>query len=234
MRRSQVPPGGQSSSRPRPVIGPSAGFSLLEVLIALALVGLLMVGLNSFLFSMGEIWGRGSDRRLFDQHVRAVSRYLESELRSAALPPSVAAGTDAVSPKEIRSQAGLTGQLLTFELREGSRLLIWPKEPLPEVECSLAVRDGVGLLLLWHSRLETNFADDSPRETVLSPLVTGIAYEYYEPDFKTWQSESSLRRSRTGDTYDTPHRLKLTFKHGALTQESLISLPVAQEGLPFF
>ncbi|HRE83944.1 MAG TPA: prepilin-type N-terminal cleavage/methylation domain-containing protein, partial [Opitutaceae bacterium] len=69
------------------------GFTILEILIAIALVGLVMVGLNTFVFSMGELWGRGSDVRLFDQHVRSVSRFLERELRTASLPPNVSAGT---------------------------------------------------------------------------------------------------------------------------------------------
>ena len=65
-------------------------FTLLEVLLALALVALLLVAMNTFVFSMGELWGRGTDVRLFDLHVRAVSRYLEHELRAAALGEIVA------------------------------------------------------------------------------------------------------------------------------------------------
>ena len=45
----------------------SGAFTLLEVLLSLALVGLLLIALNTFVFSMGELWGRNSDRRLFDQ-----------------------------------------------------------------------------------------------------------------------------------------------------------------------
>jgi len=212
-----------------------AGFTLLEILVSLALVGLVLVGLNTFLFSMGELWGKSSDVRLFDQHVRAVSRFLERELRVAAWPPSVPAGTAGVTAKEVKAQSGLSGQLLTFELREGSRLLVWPKQALPDVVCSLAVRDGSGLLLLWQSRLETRFEDDPPRETTISPLVTALQYDYYDVDFKSWKTETSLRRSREGgEVYDTPQRLRLTFRHGKLTQESILTIPSAAEGLPTF
>ena len=44
------------------------GFTLLEMLVSLALLGVLMVTLNTFLFSMSELWGGGRDQRLFDQH----------------------------------------------------------------------------------------------------------------------------------------------------------------------
>ena len=62
------------------------GFTLLELLLSLALVGLLLVAMNQFIFSMGELWGRGADVRLFDQHVRAVTRFVEETLHSTALP----------------------------------------------------------------------------------------------------------------------------------------------------
>ena len=67
--------------------GATRAFTLLELLLALALVGLLLVAMNTLVFSMGELWGRGSEPRLFDQHVRAVTRFLENELRASALPP---------------------------------------------------------------------------------------------------------------------------------------------------
>ncbi|MEY4403984.1 MAG: hypothetical protein RIR91_2019, partial [Verrucomicrobiota bacterium] len=52
----------------------SRGFTLLETLVSLALLGILMVTLNTFLFSMSELWGGKRDQRLFDQHVRAATR----------------------------------------------------------------------------------------------------------------------------------------------------------------
>ena len=212
-----------------------AGFTVIEILVSLALVGLVLVGLNTFLFSMGELWGRGSDTRLFDQHVRAVSRFLERELRSAAWPPAVPAGIPGLKAEEIKVQSGISGPLLTFELREGSRLFVWPEHSLPDVVCALAVRDGAGLLLLWHSRLESDFENDPPRETVLSPFVTALQYEYYDADFKSWRSETNLRRSREGgDTYDVPQRLRLSFKQGGLAQDTTITLPSVAEGLPTF
>ena len=56
------------------------GFTLIEVVLAMALVALILVGLNLFVFSMGELWGKNTDVRLFDQHVRAVTRFLQREM----------------------------------------------------------------------------------------------------------------------------------------------------------
>ena len=212
-----------------------AAFTLLEILLALSLVGLVLVTMNTFVFSMGELWGRKSEVRLFEQHVRAVTRYLEDELRTAAFPPAVLAGAAPIVPKEVRPATGMTENLLTFELPQGSRLFTWPDRPLPEVVCSLQVRDREGLCLLWHSRIEKRFNDDPPRETVITPLVTGMEYEYYDPDFKTWKRETQLRRdTEDADRYLAPQRLRLKFAHGKLTKETVITLPSPPEALPNF
>jgi prepilin-type N-terminal cleavage/methylation domain-containing protein len=209
------------------------GFTLLETLLALALAGLLMVGLNTFVFSMGELWGRNTDLRLFDQHIRAVTRFLQHELRAAARPPAASADAAPYTMAEIRTQSGVTETLLTFEFFEGSRLFVWPGQPLPEVVCSLSVREGAGLLLLWHSRVEKDFAEQPPRETVVSPLVTGLGYDYYDADFKNWKSEPQPRRNAQGG-YDAPQRLRLKFTYRTRSQEVLIVLPLVTQGIPAF
>ena len=115
----------------------SRGFTLLEILLALALVALLLVSLNTFVFSMGELWGQNADVRLFERHTGAVTRFLEHELRAAVLPPAARANSTPVALQEVTPQGGITDKLLTFELPAGSRLISWPDRPLPEVVCSL-------------------------------------------------------------------------------------------------
>ena len=210
-----------------------AGFTMLEVLIAVVIVALMLVGLNTFIFSMDELWGRGTDVRLFDQHVRNVTRFMQEELDRAALPPAGRSGQPAITLQEIRPQSGATEQMLTFEQAQGCRLTNWPGRALPDVVCSLTVRDREGLLLLWHSRLEKHFDDDPPRETVITPLVTAMSYDYYDTDFKRWQTESTLRRDSTGK-YMVPQRLRFKFTYDKLTRETMVALPNAAEGLPQF
>lgn len=210
-----------------------AGFTLLEILLALSLAGLVLVSMNTFVFSMTEIWGRNTDVRLFEQHARAVTRFLERELRAAALPPAAAPGAAAIAPQEIRPKNGSSENLLTFELTEGSRLLTWPDRPLPEVVCSLQVRPREGLWLLWHSRLETRFEDDPPRETLITPLVTAITYDYYDPGFRTWKNEEQLRRD-AGNEVEAPQRIRLKFTYRKMTHETEIMLPTTPPALPNF
>jgi hypothetical protein len=208
-----------------------AAFTLLEILLALALVALVVVSLNTFIFSMGELWGRRSEPRLFDLHVRSVTRFLDQQLHIASLPPEAQTGTAPVSAQEIRPTTGISDNLLTFELPNGCRLFNWPGPPLPDVICSLQVRPGEGLFLLWHSKLEKHFADDPPREVLVTPFVTALAYDYYDSDDKRWQTETTIRKDTSGQP-ETPQRLRLHFAYGTLTRETLITLITPGQGLP--
>ena len=228
------PSGLWGSSLRFPVAGfrsPCAGFTLLELLLSLALVGLLLVAMNQFIFSMGELWGRGADVRLFDQHVRAVTRFVEQTIHGTAMP--TARGIQALAVQDVRLPDGPTTTLLTFELPAGSRVLLWPEQPLPDVVCALGVRQEQGLVLYWHSRLEQHFADEPPRATVLTPLVTGLSYDYYDANFKTWQNYQTLQRDKNSQ-WQLPTRLRLKFTYDNMTRETVVALPVASPALPLF
>ena len=95
------------------------------------------------------------------------------------------------------------------------------------------LRDREGLWLLWHSRLETKFADDPPHETLITPFVTELEYDYYDADARRWTTETRLRRA-SGDEVEIPRRLRLKFTYKKLTHESVVNLPTPLEGLPDF
>ena len=210
-----------------------AAFTLLEILLSLALVAMMLVALNTFVFSMGELWGKNTDVRLFEQHVRAVTRALERELRAATLPPAARADASPIAPQEIRPSGGVTAALLTFELPAGTRLITWSGPALPEVVCSLQARENDGLILLWHSRLEPTFATDPPRETILTPFVTALAYDYYDSALSRWTTEPALKKDNAGQL-TAPQRLRLKFAYGKITRETVVPLAGTPQGLPNF
>ena len=62
------------------------GFTLIELLLAMALLTMLVTALLTFVFNMGDIWGRGGDKRLFEQHqIGRVPRTLS--IARAHIPP---------------------------------------------------------------------------------------------------------------------------------------------------
>ncbi|MFZ5495057.1 MAG: prepilin-type N-terminal cleavage/methylation domain-containing protein [Verrucomicrobiota bacterium] len=210
----------------------TGGFTLIELLLALALLAMLVTALLTFVFSMGEIWGRGGGKRLFEQHVNAVTRHVESLLRRAAWPRC---GSDAAEPfavHEVRPAQGLPAPLLGFDLLDGDRLLEWPAEPLPEVRCHLAVERDRGLVLHWQSLLEQDVAEKPPRTVLVSPLVTGLAYAYQDPNTGQWRTEPSLRRNNANE-WLLPDRLVLTFKLEGFEAVRAVTLPLPG-GPPLF
>jgi len=149
------------------------------------------------------------------------------------LPPAVRANATPVTLQEIRPQNGSIEKMLTFDLPGGSRFFSWPDRPLPEVVCSFQVRRGEGLILLWHSRLEKNFDTDPPRESVVTPLVSEIAYDYWDEPTSRWTTELQLKLNPQGEPM-TPQRLRLTFTYGKLKREGIVTLPTPGQALPLF
>jgi prepilin-type N-terminal cleavage/methylation domain-containing protein len=207
------------------------GFTLVEIVLSMALVGLVLVGLNTFVFSMGELWGKNTDSRLFDQHVRAVTHFLQNEMLKATLPPAAVLNSTPVGVQLVKPENGLQENLITYSELAGNRILRWQDVPLPEVVCSWQVRKDQGMYMLWHSDLENNFNTDPPRETLVSPLVTGISYDYFDTDFNKWTTETVLRTDSGGNPL-APQRLRVSFGYNGLTREALIPVPAIQQGMP--
>ncbi len=211
-----------------------AAFTLIEVLLALALLAALLTAINQFVFSITEAWTKNQDRFIFVQHTRAVTRHLDELLQTAA--NSARASTPvagAAAPAEMRVPEGGTADLLAFDLPVGDRLFVWPSTPLPEVQCALAWRKEDGLVLYWKSRLEADFADGNPRMAVLSPFATALSYDYYDATTDTWSTEDALQKDSAGN-YETPRRLRIKFHRKDQDIEETIALPVIQQGLPAY
>jgi hypothetical protein len=131
----------------------------------------------------------------------------------------------------VTPSGGSQENLITYMELSGSRILSWPEVALPEVYCSLQVRRDKGLFMLWHSDLENNFNTDPPRETLVSPFVTAMAYDYFDTDFNKWTTETALRTDSSGNPV-APQRLRLTFAYRKLTTETVVTVPATAQGLP--
>lgn len=210
----------------------AAGFTLIELLLAMAILAMLVTALFTFVFSMGEIWGRGGEKRLFGQHVNSVTRHVESLLRRAAWPHGGPGADEPFTVREVRTTNGGNANLLGFELLEGDRLMHWPEANLPEVECSLGVERDRGLVLYWRSRLEKYEKNDPPRAVVISPLVTKLTYSYHDANGDSWRQEETLRRGGSGE-WVLPDRLVLVFKQDKFEDQRELTLPPGAGGAAF-
>jgi len=206
----------------------SGGFTLIELLLAMAILAMLVTALFSFVFSMGEIWGKGGEKRLFGQHVNSVTRHVESLLRRAAWPHGGVGADEPFTVQEVHTNNGANATLLGFTLLEGDRLMRWPEDALPEVECNLGVERDRGLVLYWRSLLEKHEKTDPPRDLVISPLVTKLTYAYHDANGDSWRIEDSLRKGSTGE-WVLPDRLIIAFKQEITEGERKLSFEEQRE-----
>ena len=202
------------------------GFTLLEMLVSLAILGVLMVTLNTFLFSMSELWGGGRDQRLFDQHARAATALVRNAFEQATFGPSATG----VALKDVDDGAGTTKPRLSFLLADAGRLADWPEAPLPDVDFNVFVEEGRGLVFQWQSRLEIERDKTDKHETVISPFVAAIRYEYYDADLKEWKVEDEPVNETGSTAWKKLARIHLMFERGTLKSEKVINLPIKRSG----
>ena len=115
--------------------GRKGGFTLVEVLLALALSGLLLVAATSLLITLSRAWAdRPAARDAFDAHVDGVARFLVTIMDKATMSPK---NTEAKSPIFLDQPVGFSDAddpLISFFVREAPPLLVWPRGLAPRVQ----------------------------------------------------------------------------------------------------
>ena len=212
-----------------------SGFTLLEVMVAVFIGSMLLVATTSFVFSMGELWGKGANVWLFQKHVRGVSRFLEQSVQSTSWKLPQGEAQTPVYWGEWESREYQNRYFLTFELDKSPGVLVWPVERLPHVVCSLELDEDEGLYMLWRSRLEEDFDEEPPRKTLISPFVTGIRYFYIdeEDEDAEWEVFDDPEKETDG-TYMLPQRIELVFEYEGQEEKRQVILPAVFDGVPIF
>ena len=157
-----------------------SGFTLLEVLLAILLASGIMTSVLLLAVGLGDIWNGTTPVRNLEVHSRQVVDFLKRGFRRAL--PVESGGLAYVFLDHSSGDFNTTGTpMLTWEVRESDGILPWNSQPLPYVIYQLTVIEDVGLVLYWQSRLEVDFEEYAPRQTLISSFVTGIEYHYYDP-----------------------------------------------------
>jgi general secretion pathway protein J len=151
-----------------------AGFTLLETLVALVVLGLIMVGLTQGLRFGVAAWDRQSVTIDRDGALDATDRTLRTLL--ARMAP----GDDPRLP----AIDGAANQLaFTTELPDAA-----PASPIRLSDVAIGVDAAHRLVLRWTPHLHAKLlAPPRPQQATLLPGVASIAFGYFQPGVGSWR-----------------------------------------------
>ncbi len=221
------------------------GFSLVEVLLALAIGGLILTAATSLLVTISQAWAnRPATRDAFDAHVNGVANFLTAMLEEATLRDGLNSQKKAITLDRAPGFSESDDPLVRFYLREAPPLFFWP-EPgsvASRVHVFLQIDKRDGLRLLWYSDLqdlEKNEKgirepedDDELFCTVVSPFCTEVFYCYYgdeddtDDDLKRWEIVDELEEDIDSGDFRLPAFAKLVFKWDEENLERVVSLAI--------
>ncbi|MDG0964237.1 MAG: prepilin-type N-terminal cleavage/methylation domain-containing protein [Opitutales bacterium] len=219
------------------------GFSMIEVLLALCIGGLVLTAASSLLVTISRAWAeRPATRDAFDAHVNGVAHFLSAVLEEATLPTLNQSGDDLIDLERPVGFSDSEDPLIHFYLREGPPILFWPTGSASRAHCYFQFEEGEGLSFLWFSELqELEKNDDGKMEledegalfkTPISPFCDEIFYCYYgeedatADDIKEWEILDNLEENIQSGKYRIPDFIKLVFKWEEESLERTITLPV--------
>ena len=219
------------------------GFSMVEVLLALAIGGLVLTAATSLLITISNAWAnRPATRDAFDAHVNGVANFLSAIIEEATLPTLSRAGDHTVDLQRPVGYSDSEDPLIHFFLREGPPLLVWPVGTVSRVHCFFHFEESEGLSLLWYSELQELEKNDEGKmepededdlfKTKISPFCTEIFYCYYgeenanSDDLKEWEIVTDLEENIQTGKYRIPDFMKLVFSWPDEDLERTLTLPI--------
>ena len=157
------------------------GYSLAELLVSMAVLGLLMAGTLSVLQSGLRAYGWGSARVEAQQSARIALERMVKELREAGYDPTGAgiAAVVAAEPARVTFQRDLNGNGLIDATRERVTFLVRPGETVLRRDAGAGAQpiiDGVRrLALTYFDRLGAPTTDPAKVASVAIHLDVGLA-----------------------------------------------------------
>ncbi len=210
----------------------NSGFTLIEVLLALALGGMLLTAVLVHVFSLSNIWTNSTGDDFFKQHVDGVTLFLNNAL---ALSEGLN-NEEQAAPVNWDRPPGYSDfdePLLTFRLKESPALYAWEGSARPAVTSHIYFRQRDGLSLLWYSRLDKVEDMNDVHLTRVSPYITQVTYCYYDKESDNWDLQEKPEKD-SDDQYLLPDFIKLRFEYEGELKEVPFYLPQRSQDVPIF
>lgn len=181
------------------------GLTFIELLVAVALSGLIIVAASTMLFSLAQTWSSLETQPQLEHHADGVSgfiNYLFMTTEDVSGNPVHPAGWSKAPDAERES--------FHFVTNEEHPFFVTDKRPLPAIASWLEFdEEHQQLWLTWHPQSGSR-RDKKPQRTLLSPWVEDVHLGYLDEETNTWEFES-MGDSRSEHDGERPGSLRIVF-----------------------
>lgn len=191
------------------------GFTLIEIVLVLAIGGVLLVGAASLVFGLFQLRIAAEQAPQYDEHVSNVRRFLEFAFAEAepiqnlgeegGQPPETA-----VAWRNLPGTSDLNEEVLAFRLPGEIPIFMDDEIYLPSADCYLRFVEGEGLSLYWQTDVMAAEDADDLRRTLLSPAVEKLEYLWYDAEDEKWEVSEEAEERDNGEM-TPPDFIRLTF-----------------------
>ncbi len=202
-----------------------SAFTLVEILIAMAISGLVMIGVCVLMFNTSLAIRHFEEAEPFDLHVNGVENFLRYSFRNSAQITQ-----DDLKKAGVSEMKG-TGKIITalppdsfagdkvklcFGVADDRPLFIARRGISPEKAAFLDFRGEDGLYIIWFFLKNENpnsLSENPVYETLISPFVKSLEYVYIDSDDK-WYFQADMDTSPASgiEAKSLPSMIKLEFE----------------------
>ncbi len=190
------------------------GLTLIEMVVTIALMGLVMTFLSFHMVGLSNLWLNRTDDDFFEQHVDGVVLFMTNVMEASE---SAAFGENEERPPvEWAKPPGwsdMDDPLLYFQQNEAPALFVREGLSLPAIQAYIHFDDRDGLSIIWYSALDAEDIEDERdlRRTRISSYIIQMDYAYYELEDDEWEiTEDPIEED---EQFKLPDFIRLTFSH---------------------
>ena len=189
-----------------------SGFTFLELLLAVAVSGLILMAATQLMFTFVHFWQQSELEPRFNRHVDGVATFLQYCIdESVPLTPNGIRRFGWDKPPGERQPA------MHFRLAEGHPFFVTETRPSPQVDAWLVFDEERGLSMLWH--IPVSLTEGKPKlyRTPVSPWVEEVEVAYFDSSRNLWEYEPYAEEGR-GSRRSPPGAVRIIFNQNGRTE----------------
>ncbi len=199
--------------RPLTTTPPKNAFTLIEMLVAIALTSMVLMLSVQFLVSIAQDWSGRQEERLFDEHVDGVVRFFRSTLERNVRDGRLSEEDRYPALEQPPGMSNLNDPMVRIRFPDGTPLFYRPGIEGEPITAWFGHSPEAGVFALWRPDLEEEI--DDYRDfylTPITPYAQELTFFYYEDAEDRWEEEEEIRLD-DGNQPVFPDRLEARFAY---------------------